>query len=401
MIVAERMADASGSSEPLVLEIEAVAPPVHGGAAVAVVLTLAGAGWYLGVTPWIVALFAALFLGLVFTTWRAARRDLGRRHDVIVEGDAIELLRIGARERERFELAALRYVQLRDGRVVVGVANQDFMYARAGLLGGEPALERFVAGVRARLAERDPNQAAAFERERAQYEDVSAKPASYTQMTAVILAVLYGVAFAAGVYEDDGALGQRLIALGGNAPALVRGGEVYRLFTANLLHVGFAHVALNLLAILTAGPMIERVLGAWGFGAIYLASGVTGAIGTVLGAPATVTVGASTSVFGLFAAWAYLSLRHGDALPRPWRMTLLTSLALLGQGLLGAFLPEVDFFAHVGGAIGGLAIVVALVRIGPARLRRDPPAWLRNATRALLLAYAAATAAVIYLGVFA
>lgn len=382
-------------SEPLVLEIEAVPATFRLWAGVAVVLGLAALAYALGADAIGVAVFTPLFLALVGFVWWNARRNAGRRHDIVIDGDSMSLLRLDREQRESFDVRSLDALEIREGRVFVGVGGVEFRYPRTSVIGGDAAFERFVARVRAHLLALDPACAEAFDEAREQYEKVGTSAASYTRAIITVLCAVYVVAYVGGLYDSDADLGPRLVRVGGNLPALVRGGAWYRLFTANLLHVGFTHVFLNALAIAVVGSTVERVLGGWSFGAIYLVSGVAGALGSTLASNTSVTVGASTSIFGLFAAWGYLSLAFADEVPRAWRMTTAALILLVLQLVAGLVLPGIDFYAHVGGAVGGLLVVFVLTRRGPESVRRDPPMALRWAMLAWLAAYAAAVVAAV------
>ena len=48
---------------------------------------------------------------------------------------------------------------------------------------------------------------------------------------------------------------------GGSFRILAADGDWWRIFTANLLHAGVLHLALNLLSLIAVGPLVERPLG--------------------------------------------------------------------------------------------------------------------------------------------
>ena len=73
------------------------------------------------------------------------------------------------------------------------------------------------------------------------------------------------------------------------------------MITANFMHAGFLHLALNLYALYVIAPEAEAVLGYWSFAAVYIGSGLAGSILCFL-LTNSVTVGASGAVFGLIGA---------------------------------------------------------------------------------------------------
>lgn len=56
-----------------------------------------------------------------------------------------------------------------------------------------------------------------------------------------------------------------LIDWGGNVPALTLSGEYWRLFTSMFLHVGFLHLAINMLALWSLGIILEARMRSWVF----------------------------------------------------------------------------------------------------------------------------------------
>ncbi|MBX6372521.1 MAG: rhomboid family intramembrane serine protease, partial [Acidothermus sp.] len=83
----------------------------------------------------------------------------------------------------------------------------------------------------------------------------------------------------------------------------VAGGEYYRLLTAMFLHAGVAHIVFNMWALFVVGMPLESLLGRLRFTVLYLISGLGGSAAVYLFAPpASLTLGASGAIFGLFAA---------------------------------------------------------------------------------------------------
>ena len=145
-------------------------------------------------------------------------------------------------------------------------------------------------------------------------------------------------------------------------PALVVRDEPYRVLTAAFLHGGLLHLALNMLALWTAGRSLEPVLGRARFALLYLGSALGGGVlSAALGPALTPSVGASGAVFGLFGALLVLSR---------WFGADVRSLAtLVGTNLVFGFVvPGIDWRAHVGGLLAG-AVVAALM----APTLRTPP----------------------------
>ncbi len=160
-----------------------------------------------------------------------------------------------------------------------------------------------------------------------------------------------------------------LVRLGALERSRVWAGEAWRLVTAGFLHGGWQHLAMNLGALLLAGPIVERRLGRARFLGLYLGSVIAASATSLLGHDAVVA-GASGGVFGVVGALLVLELRHAGSLRRflaaPHTLIVLGALALgfLGSRLHPAALPA-DDFAHAGGLAAGAAAAWLLTRRAP------------------------------------
>ena len=152
-----------------------------------------------------------------------------------------------------------------------------------------------------------------------------------------------------------GALNRRLV---------LDAGQVYRLVTAPFMHASLTHIVGNSIALGFAGWLLERRVGHWWFAAVYVVGALAGDAGSmILNPPTSVSTGASGAIMGLFAAVVVLSFRAEDAAER------VVLLSRAGGILVPALLPlhpstggqTVDYGAHLGGALGGLAIGLALL----------------------------------------
>lgn len=135
--------------------------------------------------------------------------------------------------------------------------------------------------------------------------------------------------------------------------------QMWRLLTANFIHIGWAHVLLNVATLFFIGRQIENVFGWLRFTLIYLLSGIFGNAMVFLLTPQVVSAGASTSLFGLFAAVVGLAYftKH-PFLQQIGRMFTVLIVANLVMNLFS--LGNVSIWAHIGGAIGGLLLSAIL-----------------------------------------
>jgi membrane associated rhomboid family serine protease len=140
-------------------------------------------------------------------------------------------------------------------------------------------------------------------------------------------------------------------------------GEYYRLLTAAFLHAGVFHLAMNMFALATLGPTLESALGRSRFLALYMLSALGGStLSYLLSAPATLGVGASGAIFGLFAAY-YVVVRRLGGETRQIATLLVINLVITFT------IPIIDEKAHIGGLLTGVLVAAALVYVprGPRR----------------------------------
>ncbi|WP_420034517.1 rhomboid family intramembrane serine protease [Streptomyces sp. cg28] len=133
-------------------------------------------------------------------------------------------------------------------------------------------------------------------------------------------------------------------------------GQWYRLVTSMFLHVGYVHIAFNMLSLWWIGGPLEAALGRARYIALYFVSGLAGsALTYLLTAPNQATLGASGAIFGLFGATGVLMRRLNYDL-RP-------VIALLVINLIFTFNPafNIAWQAHIGGLVAGLAVGYAMV----------------------------------------
>ncbi|MDO1605576.1 rhomboid family intramembrane serine protease [Lactobacillus sp. YT155] len=142
--------------------------------------------------------------------------------------------------------------------------------------------------------------------------------------------------------------------------AIANLGEWWRLITPMFVHIGFTHILINSLILYYAGSQLEEALGHVRFTVLYFVSGIVGNLTSFgLGNPNTISAGASTALFGMFAAYGALaytnrSNMYMNALGRQFAVLIGINL------LLDLFLGGVDIWGHVGGAIGGFLIMIAM-----------------------------------------
>jgi membrane associated rhomboid family serine protease len=138
------------------------------------------------------------------------------------------------------------------------------------------------------------------------------------------------------------------------AGVLVQGGQWYRLFTAIFFHLDFLHIALNMVSLLVIGRLVEPVLGKWRYLALFLVTGLGGAVASYLFAnPLQEAVGASGAIFGLFGAYFVLARRASA--------NTSGIVVLIAVNLVFSFtVPGIAWQDHVGGLVTGLVVATGL-----------------------------------------
>lgn len=156
--------------------------------------------------------------------------------------------------------------------------------------------------------------------------------------------------------------GEALIVWGSNFGLLTLGPQPWRLVTGLFVHGGLLHVALNMVALVQGGAIVERLFGRARYLALYFGAGITASVASVAWRPDINSVGASGAIFGIFAALLVAVRQRRDLIPREvFRRVRSGLLAFLAFSLFAGFVvPGVDNAAHLGGLLGGLVLGYAL-----------------------------------------
>ena len=135
--------------------------------------------------------------------------------------------------------------------------------------------------------------------------------------------------------------------------------EWYRLLTVALIHDNSStipiHLAFNMLALHSLGTPIETLLGRSKFLIIFFVSLIGGSIASAMFLGYNgYSIGASGAVFGLFGSWIIIGRRIGAEVK--------STLVIIGLNfVLGFTIGGVDWRAHLGGLIAGLAVTKVLL----------------------------------------
>jgi membrane associated rhomboid family serine protease len=173
--------------------------------------------------------------------------------------------------------------------------------------------------------------------------------------TAVFLGMILGSG------EIMGFRPETLIRWGGNFGPYTLSGEYWRLVTAGFVHGNPLHFALNMWCLWSLGQLSERLFGSSVTLAIYVLTGVGGAMLSVGLHPMRLEVGASAAVFGV--AGAILSgIKFGNVpLASVHKRQIFSSLIFFVIfNLSFGMLPGIDNMAHLGGLVSGFLFGVPL-----------------------------------------
>jgi membrane associated rhomboid family serine protease/Flp pilus assembly protein TadD len=163
---------------------------------------------------------------------------------------------------------------------------------------------------------------------------------------------------------------QELVRWGANFGPLTLSGQWWRLLTSVFVHIGLVHLAVNMWCLWDLGSFAERIYGRATFLAIYLVSGIAGAMFSLVWHPFAVEAGASGAIFGI--AGALIASFCFGALPFPRKSAmaaLFSVLAFAGYNLfVGMLSSGAGNAAHIGGLVSGLALGILLARFSAQRL---------------------------------
>ncbi|MGX4686234.1 rhomboid family intramembrane serine protease [Vagococcus sp. JNUCC 83] len=140
--------------------------------------------------------------------------------------------------------------------------------------------------------------------------------------------------------------------------SIVLDGEYWRFITPIFVHIGFFHLLLNSLGLYFVGRILEPLIGHTRFFIVYLFSGIFGNLWSfAFGSTNSISAGASTSLFGIFAAFIILGQIYKNH-PAIKYMSRNMTLLILMNLVMNLFDSGVDIMGHFGGALSGLLLMV-------------------------------------------
>ena len=178
-------------------------------------------------------------------------------------------------------------------------------------------------------------------------------------VTAILIGLQVRVYLASWAPETKAFLQEDLTNWG---PAILEQGEVWRLISYGLLHVHFTHLLFNLCFLAYTGYHLERAMGRANLVILFFGSVFAGGLLSMAMAPDRASLGASGGDFGLLAATVIVGWKYWESIPVRARKYFGWALApYLGFSILSGINAEnVDNWSHLGGLIGGAALITVL-----------------------------------------
>ncbi|MGO4772366.1 rhomboid family intramembrane serine protease [Flavobacterium sp. W22_SRS_FK3] len=149
--------------------------------------------------------------------------------------------------------------------------------------------------------------------------------------------------------------GKDLLEIGANFKPLVADGQWWRLLTSVFLHGGLMHLISNMFGLYIVGLFVEPIVGKTKYFLIYLSTGILASLSSIGWHEATVSVGASGAIFGLYGIFIALLLFKVFP-PQLSKAFLSFSLIFVGYNLLMGLMGGIDNAAHIGGLLSGFII---------------------------------------------
>jgi membrane associated rhomboid family serine protease/Flp pilus assembly protein TadD len=171
----------------------------------------------------------------------------------------------------------------------------------------------------------------------------------------------------AGVSMMSNPSGPDLVHWGANFGPLTVSGQWWRLLTCVFVHGGLLHIAFNMWCLWDLGRLAESVYGHWTFAVVYLITGLSASIGSLLWNPVVLSVGASGAIFGIAGALIASFYLGEFSLPRAAMSGMLRSVVMfVGYNLFfGAVIARTDNAAHIGGLLMGLLLGALIAKVAP------------------------------------
>ncbi len=132
----------------------------------------------------------------------------------------------------------------------------------------------------------------------------------------------------------------------------IKKGQVWRLVSSALLHVGTVHIISNVTAILIVGYAVELHLGTAKTALCYIGSAFISGLYMTFIYKLHEGEGASTGIYGLIAVFVMLAVKNGTVMFSELSIYAMIILAAYTVG--GMFMGKATAWEHISGFVGGV-----------------------------------------------
>jgi membrane associated rhomboid family serine protease len=169
-------------------------------------------------------------------------------------------------------------------------------------------------------------------------------------------------------------------------------GQIWRLFTATLMHANLTHFWMNSVVLLHFARLVEHTVQRACVPLVFLLTSAVGSIFSVLLYPNSTSVGASGGLMGLMGFITIAAYFDKTAYPHTYFRQLIE--AIVSVGVFGLFgFAFIDNAAHFGGLFGGLLLGWLLLRRkAPGALGREKSFTFGGVAALIVLCFVAAFA---------
>lgn len=153
---------------------------------------------------------------------------------------------------------------------------------------------------------------------------------------------------------------KNLIKYGAFYKPFVLEGEYFRFISSMFVHIGFQHLLFNMFSLVIFAAVLERLIGNFKYIAIYLFSGVGGAIFVYFFSSGSLVAGASGALFGVFGTFLYIMMTNYLYIDEQSKQTFTAIFVLnvvftfIGSGISVA--------GHLGGLFFGLILSFIILK---------------------------------------
>ena len=139
----------------------------------------------------------------------------------------------------------------------------------------------------------------------------------------------------------------------------IKKGQVWRLVSSSLLHIGTWHIVSNITATLIVGYAVELQLGTAKTALCYIGAAFISGLFMSFVYKLGEGEGASPGIYGLIAVFVMLSIKNGTVFFSPVSWVALIVLAIYTVG--GMFVGKATAFEHISGFVGGILMGFILI----------------------------------------